>query len=330
MPPDYIAFREAAVNVLIHQDYADHSRKAEIRHFTDQTVFWNPGDAFASLADLLDPGEKEVRNPRIVTAFRRIGLSENAGWGLRDVFTNWQQLGNVPPVITNDKSRKTFELVLRKETLLSEEQILFQAQIGVHLDEESARLFAYVCRKRDIAVADAKAVLGVSSELSLARLRHLVTQGLVREVERDRVYALAEHLVGQFESDQASDQGSSDLVTPATDQAATQPSTDLSTTSAQVAGHLPEDLSTGKAGLVHLTDFQRAILPGCEVPRALADLQTEAGFGNRGYFKTNVIDPLLDANLIRMTIPDKPRSSKQKYVLTDDGLRLVRSWRKAE
>ena len=29
------------------------------------------------------PGEKEVRNPRIVLAFRRIGLSEHAGWGLR-------------------------------------------------------------------------------------------------------------------------------------------------------------------------------------------------------------------------------------------------------
>ena len=108
-PPDYRAFRESMVNLLIHQDYADHSRKAEIRHYADQTVFWNPGDAFATDADLLEPGEKEVRNPRIVTAFRRIGLSENAGWGLRDVFRNWQQLGHVPPTIGNGKGRKYFE-----------------------------------------------------------------------------------------------------------------------------------------------------------------------------------------------------------------------------
>ena len=102
-PPDYRAFRESMVNLLIHQDYSDHSRKAGIRHYTDQTVFWNPGDAFATDADLLEPGEKEVRNPRIVTSFRRIGLSENAGWGLRDVFRNWQQLGHVPPALPTSR-----------------------------------------------------------------------------------------------------------------------------------------------------------------------------------------------------------------------------------
>ena len=30
-PPDYISFREAAINLLIHQDYGDHGRKASIR-----------------------------------------------------------------------------------------------------------------------------------------------------------------------------------------------------------------------------------------------------------------------------------------------------------
>ena len=42
-PPDYLAYRESMVNLLIHQDYSDHARNAEIRHYTDQTVFWNPG-----------------------------------------------------------------------------------------------------------------------------------------------------------------------------------------------------------------------------------------------------------------------------------------------
>ena len=154
-PPDYTAFRESMVNLLMHQDYADHSRKPEIRHYTDQTVFWNPGDAFATTADLLEPGEREVRNPSIVTAFRRIGLSENAGWGLRDVFRNWQRLGYVPPDIRNDKSRKAFGLVLNREELLSERQILFQARLGVRLTDEQARVFALACReKRGFTVSD--------------------------------------------------------------------------------------------------------------------------------------------------------------------------------
>ena len=57
----------------------------------------------------LDPGEKEVRNPRIVAAFRRIGLSEQTGTGMRAIFGNWQRLGRVPPVIgtfENDEARR--------------------------------------------------------------------------------------------------------------------------------------------------------------------------------------------------------------------------------
>ena len=74
-PMDYRAVREAMANLLIHQDYSDHARKPEIRHYSDKSIFWNPGDAFDTNTELLEPNQNEVRNPRIVTAFRRIGLS---------------------------------------------------------------------------------------------------------------------------------------------------------------------------------------------------------------------------------------------------------------
>jgi ATP-dependent DNA helicase RecG len=110
-PADFIAFRESFVNVLCHQDYQDHTRKPVIRHFSDRTVFWNPGDAFAS-GDILSPGPKEVRNPIIVESLRRIGFNENAGWGLNDVIAEWTKLGNAPPVICNGKENKDFEVTL--------------------------------------------------------------------------------------------------------------------------------------------------------------------------------------------------------------------------
>lgn len=113
-PPDFVAFRETFINILCHQDYQDHTRKPEIRHFTDCTIFWNPGDAFAT-GNLLEPGPKEVRNPGIVMAFRRIGLSENAGWGLNDVIANWKKLGYDQPVIENCKANKYFRVTLTTE-----------------------------------------------------------------------------------------------------------------------------------------------------------------------------------------------------------------------
>ena len=39
-------------------------------------------------------------------------------------------------------------------------------------------------------------------------------------------------------------------------------------------------------------------------------------------FRTNYLQPLLDAEWLEVTIPDKPRSSKQQYRLTDKGQAL--------
>ncbi|MEI6310173.1 MAG: RNA-binding domain-containing protein, partial [bacterium] len=67
-PPGFRVFREAAVNLLIHQDYGDHSRKAVIKFFRDGIQLWNPGDVFGDDSRLFEPGEKEVRNPAIAMA----------------------------------------------------------------------------------------------------------------------------------------------------------------------------------------------------------------------------------------------------------------------
>lgn len=81
-PAGIRVFREAAMNLLIHQDYGGHGRKAVIQFFTDGIQFWNPGDSFDDGARLLEPGEKEVRNPAIAMARRRIAMCEQAGTGL--------------------------------------------------------------------------------------------------------------------------------------------------------------------------------------------------------------------------------------------------------
>ena len=199
-PPDYVAFREAAINLLIHQDYADHTRKPSIRFFDDRTLLWNPGDAFASAEELLDPGEKDLRNPRIVSAFRRIGLSEQAGTGIRAIFDRWRGLGRVPPVIENDRTRKAFQLTLLKEELLSEEQRLFQASIGVRLDEDEARAFAFACREGRLHPRDVRAVTGLPGAGVQAVLERLVAQALISRLEGAGapVFAVAGHLAGRI------------------------------------------------------------------------------------------------------------------------------------
>lgn len=305
---DYIAFRESTVNLLMHQDYSDHSRKPEIRHYTDQTVFWNPGDAFATTADLLEPGEKEVRNPRIVSAFRRIGLSENAGWGLRDVFRNWQQLGYIPPDIKNDKRRKAFGLVLNKEELLSERQILFQASLGVRLTDEQARVFALACREREVTLFQIKAITDLAGPKAVELANTLVTNVLFRVIETGKKYALAQHLEDYFLLiDQAADQLEVRNENLSTVQVHSQQS-DLST--AQVTP------------LTELSEIHWEIIELCDVPRRLNEILSALGVSNRGNFKEHHLDPLIQSGIVTMTNPEKLRASNQRYVITDVGAQL--------
>ena len=335
-PPDYLAFREAMVNMVVHQDYAEQGRKAVIRHYADQTVFWNPGDAFATDADLLEPGEKDVRNPRLALAFRRIGLSENAGWGLRDVFRNWQQLGNVPPTITNDKRHKSFELALVKEALLSERQRVFQASLGVELTEVQARAFAFACRERQVTLAQIKVVTSLPLPDAVTVANGLVAQALLKEVVPGK-YVLAAHLREQLaaidqagpktvdlDSDQVRDRRSN-LVT---DQAAkAQPDEHTGQTApakpdlvTDQVGRPMTDLVTDQASA--LSDQQRRLIAACDTPRSLAELVALAGVTHRSFFRSRHLKPLLDANIIRMTNPDSPNAANQRYVLTEAGLKL--------
>ncbi len=111
-PPGFRVFREAAVNLLIHQDYGDHSRKGVIKFFRDGIQFWNPGDVFGDDLRLWEPGEKEVRNPSIAMALRRIAMCEQAGTGLRMMREAWRKLGHPAPHYKNDRAGKAFEFFI--------------------------------------------------------------------------------------------------------------------------------------------------------------------------------------------------------------------------
>ena len=71
----------------MHQDFEETTRAATIAFHPDRVVFENPGSARAHKADLLEPA-KDVRNPLIVSVFRRVGLSEQAGTGISAIFSD--------------------------------------------------------------------------------------------------------------------------------------------------------------------------------------------------------------------------------------------------
>ena len=64
-----------------------------------------------------------------------------------------------------------------------------------------------------------------------------------------------------------------------------------------------------------------AARPAC----SFADLQAAVGLEDCVHFLKTHLEPFLFAGWIERTIPDKPRSSKQKYRLTEKGRRVLGS-----
>lgn len=313
-PPDYISFREAAINLLIHQDFGDTTRVPVIRFFRDETEFFNPGDAFASREQLLDPGDKEVRNPSIVNAFRRIGLSDQGGTGVRAIFDGWRKLGYLPPEIENHRAEKSFRLRLRKVKLITEAQLLAQASLGAHLSEHEAAVFAFLLRSGQIDVADIKALTGLTGAQALDLAQRLTVQVLTEPLgEAAHTWRLVPHLRTRFAAEAA-------------ENSKEYQSSGAETEAAGPTDQVTEQVAPEQAGLDRfldrLTEVQWRIVSYADVPRSLAELMAHSGYRQRPHFVATHMEPLLAGGVLRPTIPDKPRSSRQRYVLTDAGIQL--------
>lgn len=65
------------------------------------------------------------------------------------------------------------------------------------------------------------------------------------------------------------------------------------------------------------------ILTFCKEKRKIKEIMAHIGKKHRETFMNNYLQPLLQSNLVAMTIPDKPNSPKQTYIITDEGLKAL-------
>ena len=58
-------------------------------------------------------------------------------------------------------------------------------------------------------------------------------------------------------------------------------------------------------------------------PISMVELKELYQWSNTSKFKTKYVNPLIEAQIVAMTLPDKPTSPKQRYFLTDNGKILL-------
>ncbi len=75
--------------------------------------------------------------------------------------------------------------------------------------------------------------------------------------------------------------------------------------------HAPEGAKSA------LSRHQVEVLRNCRKSNELTKLMAVVGRADRTKFRNQVLNPLIRAGLVEMTIPDKPTSSKQRYKITE-------------
>ena len=87
-------------------------------------------------------------------------------------------------------------------------------------------------------------------------------------------------------------------------------------------------LATMKKLKKALSQHQVEILRKCIAPSKITVLMGRVGRIDRTKFRNQILNPLLEQGLVEMTIPDKPKSSRQQYKLTSRGLNTLETLEK--
>ena len=300
---EYRSFREAAVNLLIHQDYGDASRKAEIKIFKDKTIFWNPGSAYSSVDALLESRHHPIRNPLIVRIFRQIGLCEEAGTGIRTIMDDCRKLGLFPAQITNDKSDFSFSIAILKKQIISQTVIDLLSKIGFQLGPDETALLSYLVSYRNLSLPIAKAITGKSSDVTMGFLAKLEASQVAKSSDYLQTWLLSEDIVRQIDK------------------------TSIGNSTGQATGQVSGQV-TGQAQNAYgtLSDIQVGIILHSMKPISMQSLRKELNLGSRYNLRTKHIHPLLERGILLMNYPDKPKHPKQKYYLSDYGKEILHTF----
>ncbi|HWO23812.1 MAG TPA: ATP-binding protein [Kofleriaceae bacterium] len=93
-----------------------------------------------------------------------------------------------------------------------------------------------------------------------------------------------------------------------------------------VAGTVPSLSQVGPKSVLSASQVQ--VLEIASEPKSMPELMAPSGLQNKTRFRDQVVAPLLDAGLLEMTIPDKPRSSRQQYRTTAAGRAALENTRR--
>lgn len=193
---DYIAMREALVNLFIHQDYMDARTVAQVEITPERALFFNAGASLVSIEGLVDGGKSQSRNPLIARGLRLLGFAELAGSGLRALQAEWRQAGRRPPQFENNTNANTFSLTLDWRLLPIPVDSLWKERLGVKVSPQQAQILALLAEPSGFTELEIASGTGLLFEDVKRDLNYLKIQNLIQN--KDAHFSLRDGLQAIF------------------------------------------------------------------------------------------------------------------------------------
>ncbi len=187
---DYLAMREALVNLFIHQDFTDQRAAAQVEIKPEQVVCFNPGKSLTNQRSLIEGGKSQCRNPLIARALRMIGFAELAGSGLRQLQHVWRTSHRRPPQMESNSSANTFTLTLDWRTIPDNYNEFWKDRLGVKLSPSESTILNLSVD--GLTVEEAASATGLPLDSAQEAIDTLVRQALVDD--KKRRYVIKSHL----------------------------------------------------------------------------------------------------------------------------------------
>ncbi len=306
-PVPEAALRETVLNAIAHKDYGS-GVPIQISVYADRLMIWNNGQLPDdwTVERLTQKHPSQPYNPDIANAFFRAGMIEAWGRGIEKVIRACEEAGNAPPRLRYEAIGLMVEFELK-------DQVGTKPAPRRHQDGTKTALSRHqVGTKSALSRHQAEILKNAGRERTLSELMEAVGRSDRTKFRNQVLNPLLEAGLMEMTIPDKPSSPNQRYRTTAAGMAAFE----LKGQAGTKPGPSRDQVGTKSA----LSRHQVEILKNAVPERTLSELMEAVGRSDRTKFRNQVLNPLLEAGLMEMTIPDKPRSPNQRYRTTAAGM----------
>lgn len=170
-----MVIREALVNAIVHRDYA-FSGSIIINVYDDKMEFISLGGLVGGLSEEdIKSGISQTRNEKLANIFFRLKYIETYGYGLPNIFRNYEQTERKPIIKVTDN---TFVIIIPNKNYKLQPGNISRQITGI-ANENYLKVIDYIRTNGSITRIEVETVLGVKQSRAYQVLRKMVDDGLI-------------------------------------------------------------------------------------------------------------------------------------------------------